>query len=189
METQRNSGKITTEVGGFSGRALCPLSDPSPTARPVGSCSPKAAAARGAEDAERRLGCGAPPVPASPKPAGARWRAPGRSRRIGDWPRPPPAPIHVPSPSQLGTPAPGRAKAAIQRARVQPPPPRAPAAPAPRRDPGETDPPTDSRSCSILEEWVMAGRAVGLFLPGLGHPFYALCFSERRTKGRGFGRA
>lgn len=60
METQRNSGKVTTEVGGFSGRALCPLSDPSPTARPVGSCSPKAAAARGAEDAERRL---SPPSP------------------------------------------------------------------------------------------------------------------------------
>lgn len=69
-----------------------------------------------------------------------------------------------------------RAKAAIQRARVQPPPPRAAAAPAPRGDRGETDRPTDAPSRSIPEEWVMGdgGKGGGLILPGLGHPSPAL---------------
>lgn len=76
METQKIAEKVTSEVGGFSGRALCPLSDPGPAARPVGSCSPKAAAALCAEDAGRRL---SPPPPNLLERGGGHWGGAVRS--------------------------------------------------------------------------------------------------------------
>lgn len=70
METQRNAEQVTRGVPGFPGCALCPLSDPGPEAGPVGSCSPKAAAERGAEDAGRLL---SPPPPNLLERGGGHW--------------------------------------------------------------------------------------------------------------------
>lgn len=61
----------------------------------------------------------------------------------------------------------------------------APAAPAPRRDPREPGDPTDPCRRSILEEWVMAGRAGGLVSPAWGVLSHDLRVSARLTKGRG----
>lgn len=97
-----------------------------------------------------------------------------------------PPPTSPPQPAASDSSAP-RAKAAIERARVLPPPPRALAAPAPRQDRGETDRPTDPRSRSIPEECVMAGRAVGLFSLGWDIHLMASVFLGGAQKGRDRG--
>lgn len=179
METQRNAEKGARGVGGFSGLTLLPLSDPGPAAGPVGSCSPKAAAARGGEDAGRRL---SPPPPNLLARGGG---ALGRRRRVGDWPRPPPAPTHVPSPARgfrLQRPARQGGDRASARAAAAAPSTRSScAASRPRRD-GPTDGPSQPQHPGGVRD---GGAGGGLILPGLGHPSHGLCFSGRRTKGQG----
>lgn len=147
-------------VGWFSGRALRPLSDPGPAAGPVGSCSPQAVAARGAEDAGRRR---SPPPTNLLARGGERWGGAVAPVIGGGLLQPPPKSPPPLAASDSEAPARQGGDQASARAAA---PPRAPAAPAPRRDRRRTHPPTEPRSRGIPEEWVMAGRAVGLFSPG-----------------------
>lgn len=165
----KERGEGRQEVGGFSGCVLRPLSDPGAAAGPVGSCSPKAAAARGAEDARRRR---SPPLPNLLARGGELWGGAvasviGRGRL-----QPPPKtpPLLAASDSSAR-----RAKAAIERASER----AAAAAPSTRSSGAaarpEENPPTDGPSQPRHPGGVGdGGVGGGLILPGLGHPSHTV---------------
>lgn len=157
------------------GRALCPRSDPGPAAAPVGSCSRQAATARRAEDAGRSQ---SRPLPSLLAGGGsARRSSPTR-----DWLRPRPAPTRVPASARHLRLQRQAREGGPERARVQPPPPRALAAPAPWREPGPNH--RRTLAAAAFRTSGLWRGAVGFMVPSRGSPKRPVSWRER-TKGRG----
>lgn len=164
-------------VGGLARRALRSLSDPCPVAGPVGSCSPQAAAARDAEAAGCRL-C-LPPPNLLERGGGHRGGAVGSVIGRGRLQPPPTSP---PPSRGLGTPAPGAPR---RRSSEHPQLPRRGEAEGSRTDHRPSRPQHPGR---VGDGRGREGRRARS--PRAGWDIHLPpCFSEGRTKGRGFGGA